>query len=115
MAHADEFIINRHDSYEAIIGDRGMKLSGGQKQRLALARTLLTRPEILILDEATSALDTKSEKFIQKAIESLKGGMTIIIIAHRLSTIEKADIIFRIDRGRVIESGTFKKIIQKNR
>jgi ABC-type multidrug transport system fused ATPase/permease subunit len=110
MAYAEEFIDRQPEKFQTVIGDRGMRLSGGQKQRLALARALLTHPEILILDEATSALDYKSEKYIQKAINKIKGSLTMIIIAHRFSTIQNADRIYKIDTGRIVESGTFRQI-----
>ena len=105
LAHADEFIEELDEQYETIIGERGITLSGGQRQRLALANALYRDPEILILDEATSNLDTKSEKFIQQAIESLSGNITIIAIAHRLNTISNADNIIVMDKGMIIDSG----------
>tara|TARA_A100000164_G_C21864933_1_gene752046 strand:- start:643 stop:1428 length:786 start_codon:yes stop_codon:yes gene_type:complete len=112
LAHADEFIEELDDKYETIIGERGITLSGGQRQRLALANALYRDPEILILDEATSNLDTKSEKFIQEAIESLSGNITIIAIAHRLNTISNADNIIVMDKGMIIEQGKENDLIQ---
>jgi ABC-type multidrug transport system fused ATPase/permease subunit len=109
-AYADEFIENMNDGYNTIVGDRGVRLSGGQRQRLFIARELFKNPNLLILDEATSSLDTESERYIQKSIDSLKGSMTVVIIAHRLSTIKNADLIYVIDKGRIIEQGTYEEL-----
>lgn len=106
-AYADEFITQLNDGYNTVVGDRGVRLSGGQRQRLFIARELYKNPNLLILDEATSSLDTESEQFIQKSIDSLKGSMTVVIIAHRLSTIKSSDLIYVIEKGRVIEKGTY--------
>lgn len=111
LASADEFVSKLPDGLDTIIGDRGIRLSGGEKQRLALARALLRKPSILILDEATSNLDSKNEKNILKSLEKLHGNITILIIAHRLTTIKNADIIYLIEKGNIIESGTWKKLI----
>ena len=92
------------------VGERGIMLSGGQKQRIIIARELFRNPKILILDEATSALDSESELNIQKSIESLKGKVTLIIIAHQLSTIKKVDQIYLIEKGKIIEKGTFNEM-----
>lgn len=110
LADAHDFIMAQEHGYDTIVGDRGDKLSGGQVQRIALARALVRNPELLILDEATSALDSVSEKQIQTAVENITGRMTIILIAHRLSTIAKADIIYVLSKGRVIEQGTFEEL-----
>lgn len=104
-ANIYEFILGLRDGFSTVIGDRGIMLSGGQRQRVVLARTLSRRPEILILDEATSALDNESEALIQKAIQDLRGKMTILVIAHRLSTVVDTDRLLVLDRGKIVEDG----------
>jgi ATP-binding cassette subfamily B protein len=99
------------EGYDTVVGERGYKLSGGEKQRLAIARVVLKDPRILILDEATSSLDTTSERLVQAALEPLMEGRTTVAIAHRLSTILKADVIFVIERGRVVERGTHDELL----
>jgi len=112
-AHAHEFIVQQDNGYDTMVGDRGGSLSGGQKQRIAIARALITNPSILILDEAASALDTESEALVQKAIDRLHGEMTILVVAHRLSTIRKADRIFVLEQGRIVESGTRDELLSR--
>ncbi len=114
ISNADDFIRQLPQGYDTPLGDRGLRLSGGQRQRLAIARAVLRDPEILILDEATSNLDSKSEKEVQRAIESVMKGRTSIVIAHRLSTIRNADRIIVFGEGRIIESGTHLELIEKN-
>jgi ABC-type multidrug transport system fused ATPase/permease subunit len=114
QANAHDFINIFPDGYQTNVGDRGRAISGGQKQRIAIARALLKNPSILILDEATSALDTASEILVQEALERLIKGRTVITIAHRLSTIQKADRIFMLSKGKIIESGSFGELIAKN-
>jgi len=111
MSYANEFIKELPAGLETVVGEHGVRLSGGQRQRLALARAILRNPELLVLDEATSALDSHSEMLIQESIETLAQTTTIVAIAHRLSTIKRADYIYVLDNGRVIEEGTFGQLI----
>jgi ATP-binding cassette subfamily B protein len=112
-ANIHDRIAELPDGYDTVVGERGYKLSGGEKQRLAIARVILKDPRILILDEATSSLDTTSERLVQAALEPLMQGRTTIAIAHRLSTILKADVIFVIDRGRLVEQGTHEELLKR--
>ena len=105
LAQIHDFIDALPDKFDTAVGERGVLLSAGQRQRIALARALARKPKILLLDEATSALDNESEQHIQRAIENLRGDMTILVIAHRLSTILNSDKLFVIEKGKVIESG----------
>jgi len=105
MAQLDDFIARLPEGYATSVGERGLKLSGGEKQRVAIARTLLKRPQILIFDEATSSLDSRSEKQIQAAMHNIAREHTTLIIAHRLSTIVDADEILVLEHGRIVERG----------
>jgi ATP-binding cassette, subfamily B, heavy metal transporter len=111
-AHIHAFIESLPDGYEARVGERGLKLSGGEKQRVAIARAILKNPRILIFDEATSALDSKSEKSIQAELNRIARGHTTLVIAHRLSTVMDADQILVVDRGRIVERGTHRELLQ---
>lgn len=113
-AHADEFIKEFKESYETLVGERGVKLSGGQRQRVAIARVMLKNAPILILDEATSSLDSISENLIQEAFDEAMKGKTTLVIAHRLSTIKKMDRIIVLDNGKIVEDGTHNDLLAKN-
>jgi ATP-binding cassette, subfamily B, bacterial len=104
-------IMELSDGYDTVVGERGYRMSGGEKQRLAIARVLLKDPRVLILDEATSALDTTSERLVQHALEPLMQSRTTIAIAHRLSTILSADVIFVLERGRIVERGAHRQLV----
>jgi len=106
QANAHDFVCSFPDAYDSRIGERGVRLSGGEKQRIAIARAILGDPRILILDEATSSVDTETEVQIQTALDTLVQGRTTVAIAHRLSTVRKADCLYVIEEGGVIESGT---------
>lgn len=113
-AHVLEFIERLPDRWEAMVGERGLKLSGGEKQRVAIARTLLKNPSIMIFDEATSALDSKTEKAIQAELREIAEDRTTLVIAHRLSTIIDADQILVLEHGRIVERGNFRELIDLN-
>lgn len=112
-AHIHDTIMSLPDEYETMLGERGITFSGGQRQRqrLAIARALLGNPEILILDEATSALDQETERRVSSNIDTIRKGKTTILIAPRLSTVENADMIFVVDQGKIVESGSHKELI----
>jgi ATP-binding cassette subfamily B protein len=112
-ANIHDRIAELPEGYDTVVGERGYKLSGGEKQRLAIARVVLKDPRILILDEATSSLDTTSERLVQAALEPLMKGRTTIAIAHRLSTILSADVIFVLDRGRIVERGSHEELLER--
>ncbi|XP_072756089.1 mitochondrial potassium channel ATP-binding subunit [Anoplolepis gracilipes] len=112
-ANAHEFITKFPDGYATEVGERGTQLSGGQKQRVAIARALLKQPSVLILDEATSALDYESERVVQKAIENVTRGRTVLVIAHRLSTIKGADVIVVLQRDVIVEMGMHSELIKQ--
>jgi ATP-binding cassette subfamily B protein len=114
MANAEMFVKELPHGIDTIVGERGVRMSGGQRQRIALARALLRKPELLILDEATSALDTESENLIQNSIEKIAKNITTVIVAHRLSTIKKADMVFVVQNGEIVESGSYAALISQN-
>ncbi|MHB1550086.1 MAG: ABC transporter ATP-binding protein [Vulcanimicrobiaceae bacterium] len=113
-ANIDDFIAELPDGYATVVGERGHKLSGGERQRLAIARVLLKNPHVLILDEATSSLDSHNEAAIQTALEHVMRGRTSMVIAHRLSTIRSADVIFVVESGKIVESGTHETLLARN-
>jgi ATP-binding cassette subfamily B protein len=114
-AQLHDFIASLPDTYDTIIGERGVKLSGGQRQRLSIARAILKDAPILILDEATSAVDTETERAIQQNLNQLTAGKTAIIIAHRLSTIRHADKIIVLKDGAIAETGTHSELLNQKR
>jgi ATP-binding cassette, subfamily B, bacterial len=113
LANADEFIDRMPETYEAMIGERGVTLSGGQRQRITIARAIIRDSPILILDEPSAGLDAESEKLVFDALENLMQGKTSIVIAHRLATVRRADLIFVIDQGRVVEQGTHEELLAR--
>ena len=112
-AHAIEFIAQKPEGFDTVIGEKGVSLSGGQRQRLAIARAVLKNAPILVLDEATSALDTESERAVQAALDELMKGRTTICIAHRLSTILHANLIVVLDQGKIVETGTHDELVRR--
>lgn len=114
IAQLDLFVKQLPDGLNTFVGENGVRISGGQRQRLGIARAIYHQPEILILDEATSALDNETEKELSRAIEELSGQKTLIIIAHRLSTIMQCDNIYFMEKGSVVDSGTFNELLLKN-
>ena len=114
IANLHDFVVNElPKKYQTTIGERGVRLSGGQRQRVAIARALYHNPKVLILDEATSALDNHTEQVVMEAVKNLSKDLTIILIAHRLNTVKNCDIIFKLDNGKILEQGSFDKLIKK--
>jgi ABC-type multidrug transport system fused ATPase/permease subunit len=111
IAQADRFVRALPGGYDTVLGERGHTLSGGERQRIALARALVRRPTMLILDEATSSLDSENERRVQDAIEQLHGRLTILVITHRLTTVRRADSIYVLEAGRVVESGSWQALM----
>lgn len=114
ISQLDELICSLPNGIETVIGERGVKLSGGQRQRIGIARALYHNPQILVMDEATAALDNATEKAFMKAINNLKGEKTLIMIAHRLSTVKDCDIIYFMENGEIIDSGSYKDLSANN-
>ena len=112
-AHIHDFIVATPKGYDTMVGERGLKLSGGEKQRVAIARTLLKNPPILIFDEATSALDSANERAIQAELKSAAQGKTALVIAHRLSTVVDAHEIIVLEHGRVVERGAHAELLAR--
>jgi ATP-binding cassette subfamily B protein len=113
MARIHEFVLSLPDGYNAMVGERGLKLSGGEKQRVAIARTILKQPAILLFDEATSALDSQTEKEIQKSLQEVSADRTTLVIAHRLSTVIHADEIIVLEDGRIVERGRHGELLAR--
>ena len=113
-ANIHDRIMEMPDGYDTVVGERGFRLSGGERQRLSIARVILHQPRVLILDEATSALDTVSERYVQSALQPLMRDRTTMVIAHRLSTILSADVIYVVDRGRIVEHGPHEELLTKS-
>jgi ATP-binding cassette subfamily B protein len=111
-AQVHELIATLPDGYDTLVGERGYRFSGGEKQRIAIARTILRNPPVLVLDEATSALDNETERAVQRALDELTEGRTTIVIAHRLSTIRDADQIVVLNKGEIVERGTHDSLVQ---
>ncbi len=114
QSHVKEFLDSLPNGIETLVGDRGVRLSGGQIQRVGIARALYSRPSILVMDEATSALDNITEKVIIEAINELKASVTTITIAHRLTTVQDCDQIYFMEKGRIIDSGSYDELLEKN-
>ncbi len=114
MANLHKHITTLDEGYNSKVGERGLRLSGGQIQRIGIARAIYNNPEVLILDEATSALDGVTENAVMDAIHNLSNKKTIIMIAHRLSTIKECDVIYFLDQRKIVDSGSYNKLIKSN-
>ena len=115
LSFCEEFIKNLPNKFDTLIGENGVRLSGGEKQRLSIARAMMKKSSIILLDEATSSLDTETESKIQEALKILTKNKTTIVIAHRLSTILNSNNIYVIDKGKVIDSGQHKDLMNKSK
>jgi subfamily B ATP-binding cassette protein MsbA len=114
LANADEFIDRMPDGYETMIGERGVTLSGGQRQRITIARAIIRNSPILILDEPSAGLDAESEKLVFDALDKLMEGKTSIVIAHRLATVRRADVIFVVQDGQIVQRGTHEELLAQD-
>ena len=114
MARLESFIDQLDEGLDTVVGERGVRLSGGQRQRVAIARALYRRPQVLILDEGTASLDNVTEAELMKAIDPLKGSLTIIMVAHRLTTVMNCDRVILMRAGEVADEGTFEELRQRN-
>jgi ABC-type multidrug transport system fused ATPase/permease subunit len=110
VAQLSDFVRSLEGGLDAQVGENGAKISGGQRQRLGIARALFSKPQLLVLDEATSSLDSETELKISKAIQNLRGKVTVVIIAHRLSTVRKADNVYYLEDGKIKASGSFEEV-----
>ena len=116
IANLHDFVVNElPKQYQTNIGERGVRLSGGQRQRIGIARALYHKPQVLVLDEATSALDNETEKVVMDAVNNLSKDITIVLIAHRLNTVKNCDIVIKLDKGQIINHGTFDDLINRNK
>ena len=115
IANLHNFVIEElPNKYQTTIGERGVRLSGGQRKRIGIARALYHNPQVLILDEATSALDNETEEAVMEAVNNIGKNITIILIAHRLNTVKNCDIIFKLEKGRIVDQGSFESLINNN-
>ena len=115
LAHLNEWVAELDNGINTKIGERGVKISGGQRQRLGIARALYYDADILVFDEGTSSLDGISEKKIMDAVHDLSNQKTLIMIAHRLKTVKKCDQIYMMEKGQIVDSGTYEQLIEKNK
>jgi ATP-binding cassette subfamily B protein len=115
LAQLDGFVAALPGGFDERIGERGVKLSGGQRQRIGIARALYTDAAVLIMDEATSALDVFAEEEVMASVETLRGSLTIILIAHRLKTLRQCDVLFELESGRVVRSGTWSELMGRSK
>jgi ATP-binding cassette subfamily B protein len=111
LAQLDEFVEGLPGRYDSLVGERGVRLSGGQRQRIGIARALYKQASVLVLDEATSALDDSTEANVIEAVERLGDEYTILMIAHRITTLRSCDMIYRLDSGRIVESGSYAQVL----
>jgi ABC-type multidrug transport system fused ATPase/permease subunit len=112
-AQLESFVADLPDGENTLVGERGVRLSGGQRQRIGIARALYHDPQVLVLDEATSALDTDTEKGVMEAVEALHGAKTLVVIAHRLSTVANCDLLYRLEKGRIEQAGSYAEVAHR--